>query len=451
MSSAASTLVKLRSYNEFSCINSLCSSLMCSCRVSPVTQTTLLTRRKYSLSDTSASVSESYTSAHHKPFIASTEISLWGKAAECVASTPPPQHTCAHTHKNNRLSFVFSCPEFWLGHQWLRRVLVVTWTRLTACEVRLTADLRGGSTAPTSTHIRSPSSPRWAGERDGDLSIFFVVTEADLTCISAAQLIFGSFSSKSGWKEQEHVKTKPVQMNVTHKMIWLKTTAVFSEIQIPVGPEKAIFLVPELWLHEASCFPSEADRLCHTWTEAHCYSSPWRCQNAGCCCCSVIYSQIVLLESAHKPATPPHRVDHPVRLFPPARASTCPWLRLGGEREGSRIQIIFNFIRMNSWHWQARAAELCDAAAAWRGWLRELQRFCCAVGAEPGIHSSTVINVISVPVGIQAVISSLHNLLEFSEMTAATLQTWAQTEESCWFENIYIDKKQQIQTALSSH
>lgn len=73
-----------------------------------------------------------------------------------------------------------------------------------------------------------------------------MVTEADLTCISAAQLICGSFSSKSGWKEQEHVKTKPVQMNVTHKMIRVKTTAVFSEIQLPVGPEKAIFLVPEL-------------------------------------------------------------------------------------------------------------------------------------------------------------------------------------------------------------
>lgn len=49
------------------------------------------------------------------------------------------------------------------------------------------------------------------------------------------------------------------------------------------------------------------------------------------------------------------------------------------------------------------------------------------------IHSPTVINVISVPGGIQAVISSLHNFLESAEMTAATLQTWAQTEESCWF------------------
>lgn len=65
--------------------------------------------------------------------------------------------------------------------------------------------------------------------------------------------------------------------------------------------------------------------------------------------------------------------------------------------------------------------------------LHELQRFCCAIGAEPMIHSSTVINVISVPGGIQAVISSLHNWLESAEMTAATLQTWAQTEESCWF------------------
>lgn len=75
----------------------------------------------------------------------------------------------------------------------------------------------------------------------------------------------------------------------------------------------------------------------------------------------------------------------------------------------------------------------------------------CAIGAEPMIHSSSVIKLVSDPGGMPALISSLHNLLECAETTAATLQTWSQTEESCWFLNICIDKKQQIQMAWSSH
>lgn len=135
-----------------------------------------------------------------------------------------------------------------------------------------------------------------------------------------------------------------------------------------------------MWLFEASCFPWEADRLSHTCTEAHCYLSPWRCQNAGCCC-SIILSRVVLVESAHKAAASPapnHPADVPPHPPHPARVdasclsistSTRSWLWLGVSREGSRMQITFNFIGMNSRHSQERAAELCDAAAAWRGRL----------------------------------------------------------------------------------
>lgn len=88
----------------------------------------------------------------------------------------------------------------------------------------------------------------------------------------------------------------------------------------------------------------------------------------SCCVCGEC-TQGCSLSSA-KPSSwrpPPHptRVDASCLSI---STSTRSWLWLGVSREGSRIQITFNFIGMNSWHSQERAAELCDAAA-WRGRL----------------------------------------------------------------------------------
>lgn len=37
-------------------------------------------------------------------------------------------------------------------------------------------------------------------------------------------------------------------MHLTQKMIWLKTTVLFSEIQLPIVIERAIF-----WIHKCDC------------------------------------------------------------------------------------------------------------------------------------------------------------------------------------------------------
>lgn len=66
-----------------------------------------------------------------------------------------------------------------------------------ACEVRLTADLKGGDSSPTTSQCRSPSFPcppdmkltRRPVEIEETPASFFVVTEADLTCFNAVLCI----------------------------------------------------------------------------------------------------------------------------------------------------------------------------------------------------------------------------------------------------------------------
>lgn len=145
-----------------------------------------------------------------------------------------------------------------------------------------------------------------------------------------------------------------------------------------------------MWLYEASCFPSGADRLCHTCTEARCYLSPWRCQNAGYCS-SVIHSHIVFCGECTQGCSLSSAKPSSWRLHPPTSGrilfvhlhERVRALWLGGFREGRRIQITFNFIRMNSWHSQERAAELCDAAAAWRGRLASSRGFVVQLEQNP--------------------------------------------------------------------
>lgn len=75
--------------------------------------------------------------------------------------------------------------------------------------------------------------------------------------------------------------------------------------------------------------------------------------------------------SSAKPSSwrPPRpQVDASCLSISMSACEHLPVASIRGSREGSCIQITFNFIRMNSWHSQERAAELCDAAAAWRGW-----------------------------------------------------------------------------------
>lgn len=164
-------------------------------------------------------------------------------------------------------------------------------------------------------------------------------------------------------------------MYVTHKIIRLKTTVVLSEIQLP--KKKPLF-----WIHKYDrikrhvfhqrltdyviralkrvviCLHGDVKTLGVTAALLIVTLFCWR-----------MHTRLQPLQRQAIQLTPPRpQVDASCLSISTSACEHLPVASIRGSREGSCIQITFNFIRMNSWHSQERAGELCDAAAAWRGW-----------------------------------------------------------------------------------